>query len=163
MPVGRRSRDRLMVGTVLALRTDRTRLAAVAALTGPPATCTADILTADGKTTTLRAPYSHLPRWSTYVVEQGNLAATSPVLEQLRSLIARRRREAEQLASGPTMSRYEAAALASIRVQSIDKHRQAGSFGWAKRGSEVRIDRASFTRWLERRGQEVRGPDVEAE
>lgn len=157
MPVGRRRRDQLAVGTVLALRSDRSRLAVVSAVhTGPPAHRTVEVLAADGRPSNMLAPYAYLARWSVYVIDGATLTPdaaqrSADLLTQLRALIATRRQEAEQLASGPLITRYEAAARAGVRVQNIDKHRLAGAFDWAKRGREVLIDRASFLAWLETR------------
>lgn len=148
MPVARRRRDRLSTGQVLSRRDDHSRLAVVVRVKDG----VAEVMTPDGRTRGVSAPYGYLPRYSPYLRHTEVLA--EPLLEHLRVLCAARRRTAEQLARRPTLTRYEAASAAQMRVQGIDWHRINGAFEWAKRGREVVIDRASFERWLAQRQKE---------
>lgn len=153
MPVGRHKRDQLAVGGVVARRTDHSRLAVVVEVPANRGSkqCEVRIMTADGQTRSTPAPYGYLPRWGEYLRRPAALNVAEPLLQQLRELIAAERRASHGL-DRPTLTRYEAAELGRMRVQSVDHHRLAGAFVWRKNGREVLIDRESFTAWLTSRG-----------
>lgn len=162
MPVGRHKREQLAPGVVLAKRVDPSRLAVVVSVAPKGSKTTAEILTPDGAVHVRPAPYGYLPTHGEWLKQAESLdpEGSAPFVQQLRTLIADRRRAAVALAEGPTMSRYEAAHLAQVRVQAIDRHRLAGHFAWAKCGAGVAIDRTSFMRWLAQRPRQEEGIHV---